>query len=157
MGITEVLKRCDMLLGLDDSALAKVAGLPSCHMETYQAEAGLFKEGEVAENLYVLDEGKVNLTMTMVADPLQSAVVETVTKGGIFGWSALVAPHILTYSAICMGPSRVLVVKGKELRSLMDSEPFIGYEVMRGLVRVIGSRLRHTQRLCVNAGQAMIL
>lgn len=157
MEVSAALKRCDVLLGLNDEALAKIASLPSCHTGKCEAGANLFKEGNLAEHFYLLDEGKVNLIMEATGDPPRSAVVETVTKGGVFGWSALVPPHILTHSAVCVEPSRVVVINGEELARLMDNDPSIGYEVMRGLVRVIGSRLRHTQRLFISTGRAMIL
>lgn len=156
MAVLAALKRCDVLLGLEDSDLAKIASLPSSRMEVYQAGATIFKEGDVAEDFYLLDEGKVNLTMEVAAYPFQAPVVETINKGDVFGWSALVAPHILTHSAICIEPSRVVIIKGKELSALMDNDPRLGYEIMQGLVRVIGSRLRHTQRLFISNGQRMI-
>ncbi|OGO04350.1 MAG: hypothetical protein A2Y60_03185 [Chloroflexi bacterium RBG_13_54_9] len=157
MAVLAALKRCDVLLGLTDGDLAKIANLPSSREEAYQVGETIFEEGDVAENLYLLDEGKVNLTMEVGPYPLPAAVVETVTKGGVFGWSALVVPHILTHSAICVERCRVITIKGKELTNLMDDEPGIGYEIMNGLVRVISSRLRNTQRLIISSGQTMIL
>jgi len=157
MAVLAALKRCDVLLGLKDSDLIKIASLPSSCEEVYQGGETIFKEGDVAENLYLLDEGKVSLKMGVKPYPLQAAVVEMVTKGGVFGWSALVAPHILTQSAICVERCRVTTIKGQELTDLMDNEPNIGYEIMRGLVRVISSRLRNTQRLIISNGQTMIL
>ena len=68
--------------------------------------------------------------------------VDTITKGDVFGWSSLVTPHSLTMSAICTKPSSVLVVDGAELGELMDNNYSLGYEIMKGLVRVIGARLR---------------
>ena len=68
--------------------------------------------------------------------------VDTITKGDIFGWSSLVTPHSLTMSAICVKPSSVLIVDGAELIGLMDDNYSLGYEIMKGLVRVIGARLR---------------
>ena len=151
------LRRCDLLLGLDDAALAKIANLPSSSAETYQAGTELFKEGDTAEHLYILDEGYVNLGMDINADPRQSAVVETVTKGSVFGWSALVPPYVYTHSGICTGLVKVAVIRGNELRSLMDNDHHIGYEVMKGLVRVISARLRLVQRQYIKSRRRMIL
>ncbi len=150
MSVLAALKRCDVLLGLTDADLARIASLPSSREEVYLVGETIFEEGGVAVNMYLLDEGKINLTM-------EAAVVETVTKGSVLGWSALVAPHILTVSAVCVERCRVVIIKGKELTNLMDNEPSIGYEIMRGLVRVISSRLRNTQRLILSSGQTLIL
>ena len=75
--------------------------------------------------------------------------VDTITKGDIFGWSSLVAPHSLTMSAICVKPSSTLAVRGAELGELMDHNHALGYEVMKGLVRVIGARLRDLRLMFV--------
>lgn len=146
----QVLRRCEVFLGLDDSDLERIASLPSCHIEIYEAGGTISKEGELARNLCVLEEGKVNLEMELPANSLHLArrvTIDTITRGGIFDWSALVPPHVLTRSAICAEGCKVLAINGAELLQLMNSNPHLGYEVMQGLVRVIASRLRYTQRL----------
>lgn len=155
----EVLKRAEIFLGLEDSQLLKIASLPSCHIQHCKNGEGIFREGEVAAALYVLAEGEVKLAMKVPADsPYASgqAVVDRVTKGGVFGWSALVAPHILTLSACCTKDTKILVIGGTDLNELLDKEPRLGYEIMKGLVRVIGSRLRDTRRLLIAGKRAVI-
>jgi len=146
----EILARCEVFLGLDDSDLQKIAVLPSCRLEVYEAGETISQQGEVAQKLYVLDEGKVSLVVNLfpqIAQPARQVVIDTVTTGGIFDWSALVPPHILTRSVVCVEQARVLAINGAELLQLMEHEPHIGYEVMSGLTRVIGWRLREVQKL----------
>ena len=137
-------------MGLDDNELQKIAALPSCRQEVYKVGETISSQGQVAQNLYVLDQGKVNLVVNLPVTPSRSArqvVVDTVTRGGIFDWSALVPPHILTRSVVCAEPTRVLSINGAELLHLMESAPHIGYQVMKGLVHIIGWRLREAQRV----------
>lgn len=154
----EILKRAEIFLGLDDSRLRKIARLPSCCRQSYKRGDIIFREGDVAADLYILEEGEVNLVMKVPPGspyPTGQAIVDRVTKGDIFGWSAVVAPYLLTLSACCTKDTKVLALKGEELRKLLDKEPRLGYEIMKGLVRVIGSRLRDTRQLFVSGKRAV--
>lgn len=149
--VLAVLKRCEVFLGLTDEELQKLALLPSCRLRNVKAGVTIFKEGVGAKTLYVVDDGRVILTIRLTTSQgIQEEVVDVVTKGSIFGWSVLVAPYILTRGAKCIVPCKLLLIDGKELREFLDKEPRIGYEIMKGLVRVIASRLRDTQWLLVS-------
>ena len=71
--------------------------------------------------------------------------VDTVTKGDVFGWSALIAPHSRNMSAICTKRSTVIAVSGTELNELIDSNHSLGHEVMKSLLRIVAKRLRGLQ------------
>jgi CRP-like cAMP-binding protein len=152
VGFVETLKRCDVFLGLSDDDLRKIATLPSCREKTFEAGEIIFRAGSKAEELYVLNEGEINLmieTSPSPPQPQKQMVVNIVTQGCICSWSALVAPYILTLSAVCVTSSKVMMINGAELTALMDKEPYIGYEVMKGLVRVISSRLRNIEQMVI--------
>jgi CRP-like cAMP-binding protein len=145
MDLVPLLKRCEVFLGLDDSDLKKIAALPSWRRNTYSEGEFIFQENVVAKDFYILEEGEVRLVVEIYKEGVNGVTrvpVDAITKGDVFGWSSLVTPHSLTLSAICVKPSSVLIVAGAELSVLMDKNRSLGYEVMKGLVRVIGVRLR---------------
>jgi len=145
MNLVQVLKRCEVFVGLDDSDLEKIAGLSSWRSNTYRAGEFIFYENSPAKDFYILDKGEVNLVVTLPkegAKELAQIPIDIITKGDVFGWSSLVAPHSLTLSAICVKPSTVVAINGAELSQLFDDNCSAGYEVMKGLVRVVGARLR---------------
>lgn len=152
MGALEILKRSEVFLGLDDSDLQKVVDLPSCREEFHQAQEVILKKWEEAKDFYVLAEGQVNLVVDLPgspAEPPRQVIARIITRGGTFGWSALVSPHVRTMAAICKEPSRLVAIAGAELNALFDKEPYLGYQVMKGLVRVIGWRLRDVEQLLI--------
>ena len=152
MSTFETLKRCELFLGLDDIELQKIVDLPSCIEKTREAQETIFEAGKEAKNLYMLEEGQVNLVVkipTGSSDLLEETVVRTITKGSVFGWSALVPPYVYTMSAICSQPSKVVVIGGNELRTLFDEDAHFGYEIMNGLLRIIGTRVRNIEQLLV--------
>lgn len=156
MNLVQVLKRCEVFVGLDDSDLEKIAGLSSWMSNTYRAGEFIFYEDTLAKDFYILDRGEVSLVVALPKEGSKEVTqtpVDTITKGDVFGWSSLVAPHRLTMSAICVKPCSVVAVNGAELSQLFDTNSSIGYEVMKGLVRVIGARLRDLRGRLVGKGK----
>ena len=74
MGIEKTLKRAEVFLGLDDSDLEKIAALPSCREEAYEAEAVVFRASDKAEYLYVLELTGISGDMTPTDDTTWGAV-----------------------------------------------------------------------------------
>lgn len=159
MDLVSLLKRCEVFVGLDDRDLKKIAALPSWRRNTYQEGEFIFRENVIAKDFYILEEGEVRLVIGVYengAKGVTQVPVDAITKGDVFSWSSLVTPHSLTLSAICVKPSVVLVIDGAELSALMDNNHSLGYEVMKGLVRVIGARLRDLRgRFVGKEGQSL--
>ncbi len=143
--IIQVLRRCEVFVGLHDDDLKKIASLPSVHFKTYNDGEIISKEGEPAKDLFILVDGQVGLRLTVelvMENQAREIKVDTVNKGSIFGWSSLVQPYASSRTAVCSEPTKVLVINGKELVDLMDNDEHVGYEVMRSIASVIASRLR---------------
>lgn len=152
MSISETLKRCELFLGLDDNDIQKIVDLPSCQVTSYNAQETIFELGEAAKYLYVLEDGQINLVVKMLDSSDKSpkpTVVRTITKGGIFGWAAIVPPYVRIMTAITREPSKLIALSGNELHTLFEKEPRLGYEVMYGLIKVIGSRVWNIEQLLV--------
>jgi len=149
MGIADTLKRTEVFLGLDDGELDKIAALPSCREVSYEAGEVIIRAGEEARDLYVLKEGQVEVVMAVPvkADKAEVVVIDVITKGGFFGWSALVRPHFYVMSAICSQRSTVVTISGAELTGLFDREYYIGYKIFQSLARIIGARLRDLEQV----------
>ena len=145
VNLIHVLKRCEVFVGLSNRDLEIVAGLSSWRRSTYDTGEFIFYENTEAKDFYILERGEVSLVVTSKEETGEviQIPVDNITTGDVFGWSATVAPHFRTMSAISVKPSSVLAVRGAELAKLMDTNHPLGYEVMKGLVRVMGTRLRN--------------
>ncbi|MDH4137834.1 MAG: ATP-binding protein [Anaerolineae bacterium] len=143
---TQVLKKAKLFNGLSDNELEKVASLS--REEKYKAGEIIFEEGDSARDLYIVEEGEIALETRLDLGPYvapRPTVIEVVTPGEAFGWSALMEPHILTSSARCLKAVRVVAIEGGNLRHLLDSDARIGQKVMDRLASIIASRLRDTR------------
>jgi len=148
--IKEMLARSELFSGLSDAEVEKVAELG--RDEVYEAGEILLREGSPAKNLYVVEEGRVALDMSLsVYSGLgRYGTVDIMTKGDVFGWSALGGSHILTMTARCLERVEVIAIDGDRLFSLFDQDHSLGFKIMRGLIAIVDSRLRNMRITLAN-------
>lgn len=111
-----ILERSEIFLGLSNEAIRQILTEVSCQTKVYGANQVLFTAGDIATEFYILEYGEVHLVLSYPIGAFEnrvSAVVDTVCTGGSFGWSAIIAPHTYTISAVCSKPSGVLALDGK--------------------------------------------
>lgn len=151
MVTTEALVSCELFAGLCPAELEQIAAI--ANEESYQAGDLIFAEQEVAERLFVLWEGRVQVHVQLRSplEPDGEATIEEVEPGRVFGWSSMVKQRRFTASARALEQVRVLVIEASELNALFDRDPHIGFVVMKQLAEVIASRLRHTRDVCEQA------
>ncbi len=151
MAAKQVLKECEVFSTLSDAELEKVSG--SILEKEYEAGTTIFQEGDNAEELLILQEGKVAVQMTLPKAQLEMSrriTVDVVTRNEVVGWSAIVEPYMYTFTAVCLQKVRALSISGTKLRWLLRDNPEIGYEVLKGLIKVVASRLDDTRHVLVS-------
>ena len=157
MTIIDALKSSELFGTLKTEHLEKVSAL--CREESYQEGVMLFNAGNEATDLYVLTEGRVALEIEVRPVPDRPAIpiaVEVITKGGSFGWSAVVEPNVYTLSARCITDCAVLAIKGDILRTVMADDTGLGFELMKHLARLARLRLVET-RVRLTSGLGLLL
>jgi CRP/FNR family cyclic AMP-dependent transcriptional regulator len=137
----ETLRKSDVFGGLTDDELVAIARL--AHEETYGAGAQILMENGPAKYLYLVAEGRVVILIDMARG--RQAVIDTVTKGNSFGWSAMVPPYILTGTATAVDNVRLVVIPGDELRGLCKVNCGLCYTIMERLATIISRRLSDTR------------
>jgi len=128
------LRKVEIFQGLTDWELKIVAQF----FQEERAKAGesLCNEGEIADRLFILEEGAVNL-MTQKGESY-----ELRTPGKIIGWSFLVSPNLYTATVNTLTSCSLLVMKSPDFYYLIHKEPKMGVKVMDNLARVVASRLK---------------
>jgi CRP-like cAMP-binding protein len=73
-----------------------------------------------------------------------SAVIRILSKGRVFGcWSSLLDErHTIMSSAVCRKPTKVLVIKGKDLRQMMLDNSELGFKILERLCFLLRDRLK---------------
>jgi len=144
------LQECDIFQDLNEAQLEKLAAIAK--EESYPTGALLYKEGDASTQLHVVQQGKVFLEMKNDMGPTRppmQVIIDVVTRREAFGWSAFAEPHLHTLSSITAEPTQLIVFEGSKMNALMEEECEMGFGIMKGLTRLLASRLNHTRVLLI--------
>ena len=139
----EIIESFSAFVDLEENEVQALATL--AEEERYRRGEFIFHEGDPANKLYLLLEGRVEMMMATNADGTQRAMVMTAAPGEIFGWSSLVEPYQLTASAHCATPVRVVAITASGVRALMAMSCSLGYRLMQKGCQTASARLRATR------------
>lgn len=103
----------------------------------------LFREGQPSDAFYVVHRGHVALDMTLPGRGPTRLL--TVGPGEIVAWSALVGDGRMTTSATAVDDVEVIQLSGAALLRRCETEPQLGYRVMRQLAAALAKRLLATR------------
>jgi CRP-like cAMP-binding protein len=113
------------------------------HTEVYEANTIVYKQGDEARKLYLLEEGEVAVHYEL---PSGTCIPITVVRsGGAFGWSALIRPHQVTATPVALSKIRVRAIERDALLKLMRKDLKIGLLIMQDVAEIIASRLRNLE------------
>jgi CRP-like cAMP-binding protein len=109
----------------------------------FPAGAVLFREGQPSDAFYVVHQGHVALDMTLPARGPTRLL--TVGPGEIIAWSALVGNGRMTTSATAIDEVELIELSGAALLQRCETEPQLGYRLMRQLAAALAKRLLATR------------
>jgi toluene monooxygenase system ferredoxin subunit len=128
----------ELFNGLDSSILEKLAAL--ARRESHEAGAVLYRPGDPAEDLFVLDSGRVEFRVGRGDRAAPGGFM--LNKGEVFGWAALLEGYPARIaSARCLEASSLLRINGKSALRVLEGDPAAGFMVMRRLAALIARYL----------------
>lgn len=108
----------------------------------FEAGAYIFKEGEKANEFYLIRAGKVALEV--FAPQRKPITLATVSEGQILGWSWLVPPYRQRFHGRAVVPVRAIALNGKCLRAKCEENHDLGYEMLKRFAEIMEQRLEST-------------
>ena len=115
---------------------------------TLLSGAVLFQLGADADQLYVIERGRVNLTLPMqVFGQEQDILVEERVAGQTLGWSALIPPHRFTLKATAQIDTELVAFQRGALLDHFAAHPRVGYAVVGNVAATVGQRLQVFQAM----------
>jgi len=103
----------------------------------------LFREGEEANQFYIIRHGKVALEIFV--PHIGPITIQTVGEGEILGWSWLIPPYHWHFDARCIELTRAIALDGKCLRTKCEEDHHLGYELVKRFAHIITQRLQATR------------
>lgn len=141
--IAERLESSELFDGLGRPDLLSIAEF--CYEDKYDEGQALLVEGEAADRLFVIERGRVALDKKVQLgrhSTPRNATIDYIVPGKVAGVSALVSPYRYSTSAVCVEPTRVIVLDGVALRQYLEEHPAVGFQVLAVLSSLIGNRYR---------------
>ena len=143
MDKVEVLRNVELFQGASDQLVAKVAEI--AEEKTFSLGEMVFQEGEKADWVYILLDGKVRISIDLTSKPIYITVAMVDKPFLAFGWSGIVAPYRYTSTATCEVESKMLAIPGIKFEEILEQEPECGFVVMKKLTELISNRLRNSR------------
>jgi CRP-like cAMP-binding protein len=140
---SQILSQIELFEGVPQGQLAAIAGIGE--EVTYQEGETIFREGDNAEQLYILLQGNISIQVQLSSRPERITVSVISQPNQSFGWSGVVAPYHYTASALCKTGCRLLAINGQQLLQVLQEEPASGFIVMQRIAGIISSRLRNSR------------
>ncbi len=114
--------------------------------ESHPKGTFLFHVGDPADYLYILQEGRIRLS---VGD--RGHIAHVVSEpGDAIGWSSMVENEGYTASAECLLPVSVMKIEKRALTKVLEKDPAGGVTFYRRLAGVIGRRLVNNYKATVS-------
>lgn len=136
----------DLFAGLSDTDAAAIVARGS----RMRLDSGnvLFRIGDEATHLYVVERGAIELRMPLqLRGQAEDVRIEECGPGHALGWSTLVPPHRFVLKATARQPTDLLVFPRDMLLPYFTSRPDVGYVVMRNVATLLGRRLQVIQAM----------
>ncbi|MCC7424789.1 MAG: cyclic nucleotide-binding domain-containing protein [Planctomycetaceae bacterium] len=109
----------------------------------YPAGSIIFREGEIASDIFVLEWGHVSLDMNVPGR--RRVPILTLGPGDLLGWSAARGERPMTAAAVAMDEVRTFRFPATDLLALCDQDHEIGYFFYRQLSVALSRRLLATR------------
>lgn len=135
-----IIAQHPFLQGLESQYLKLIVGCAS--NVRFRAGEFLFREGEEAQQFYMVREGRVALQIPTAREAI---IIQTVGEDDILGWSWLVPPHKWRFDARALETTRAIALDGKCLRAKSEEDHHFGYELLKRFSNVIAGRLEATR------------
>ena len=134
------LKSIILLSYLNDSMLENL--LKITNMNEYRAGDYIFNEGDEAESLYAVIDGKVGLEMEKNSST--RILIDNITQGMMLGFSALVDTEEKSYttSARVLTDTKLFVWKAEDLETLFSQDYKMGFLFIKRIAKIVKTRLQ---------------
>ncbi|MBN2146357.1 MAG: cyclic nucleotide-binding domain-containing protein [Anaerolineales bacterium] len=144
-----ILKQADIFYKLNPAQLEMISSL--CEEKSFQANEIIFLEGTSSDDLYIIIQGEVDIQVNpaLVSDSLedeyQPITIATFRRGQSFGEIALVDKGVRSATARArVDQTRLLIIPSQKLNSLCDTDPLLGYRLMKNLAADLSLKIRST-------------
>tara|TARA_B100000029_G_scaffold339624_1_gene331855 strand:- start:120 stop:587 length:468 start_codon:yes stop_codon:yes gene_type:complete len=131
-----------MFRGLSADDLSRIETISE--LESYSTGDLIFSQNDVADALYVIQHGTVNIELDGEGDTGRDIAVATLGTGSHFGEMGFLDNQPRSASAIAASHSDILRIGYSAMKTLLESDSLLATHVYKQLAGFLCSRLRLT-------------
>jgi CRP/FNR family cyclic AMP-dependent transcriptional regulator len=137
----EVLREHPLFDGLDAAYLELLVG---CGRNVvFHAGDAIARQGTAADAFYLIRHGQVAV---QIAVPARGPVtIDTLGEGDVLGWSWLLPPYEWHFDVEAVELTRAVAFDVRCVRDKFETDPRLGYELLRRFAAIIVDRLQVTR------------
>jgi len=139
--LERILSEHPFFKGLEEPYLQLLVGCAS--NVRFNAGDVVFREGEQANQFYLIRQGKV--AVEMFAPSRGPIILQTLGEGEVLGWSWLVAPYRWRFDGRAVELTRAIALDGECLRGKCEEDHDLGYELMKRVSLVMEKLVQATR------------
>jgi len=139
--LEDILNRHPFFAGFDSEHGQLVAGC--ARNVRFIAGQYLFREGDPADEFFLIRHGKVALELTEAGR--SPVVFATLGEGEIVGASWLLPPYCWHLAARAVEPVRAIGINAACLRGKCEADHHLGYAMMKRFLPILVERLQATR------------
>ena len=146
----------ELLNGLSSAEVKQVLNLGT--RRNVPAGTTLFQLGDRADSLFLIERGRIKLTLPMrVRGGEEDVFVEERAPGQAVGWSALIPPYRFTLTATAaLLDAEVIALPREALLKYFSGNPAAAYKIALNLAVVVGHRLQLFQTMWLREMQRTV-
>lgn len=145
----------ELLRGLEPEAALRIQALG--FEALLRKGAVLFTLGSPADELFLIDTGRIALTLPVQCEGREvDLLVEEKAAGQIVGWSALIPPHRFTLKATAPVETRLFAFPRAALLDHFSAHPDVARVVTLNIARIVGQRLQVFQAMWLRQVQRLL-
>jgi CRP-like cAMP-binding protein len=147
--------KSELFDGLSPEQIERVIALGS--PATLPTGSVLFNLGDRADRIFVIERGRVALTLPIeVLEHSEDVLLEERVPGQAVGWSALIPPHHFTLKGVAVFETELLAFSRTALLDHFAEYPAVGHTVMRNVAATVGQRLQVVQTMWLREMQRVV-
>jgi CRP-like cAMP-binding protein len=124
------------------SALEKIAAL--IKTKTFKPNTYIIREGEKGDAMFILNQGAVRVEKNTLSKDKFTVVNLKDDMNVFFGEMALMDDDVRSASVFALTAAECYVIRKDDFERLCETNPQIGYYVIREIARSLAGRLRKT-------------
>jgi CRP-like cAMP-binding protein len=136
--ITEMLAAQPFFRGFSEPQLARLAGCATA--ETFAPGSYLAREGADADRFYLITHGRV--AVEVFAPGRVPYTFQSLEAGELLGWAWFYPPYRWHSDARAVQLTRVIAFDALAVQMLCDSDPVLGYELVKRFAQSVFERLQ---------------